>query len=202
LRTLEVIEMPHIAADAPSLRKPTGFRKWFRTEFLEPTMRKLPKTRDVLDLCCGYGFYFSINPSARGVDGDPACVSQLRARGYDVQLCNVLERLPFDDEEFQYVVAHDVLEHFAYSDLERIFAEVYRTLRPCGFLVAIQPNLRGFRHGLATNAGHKLFVRREHIVELAGDRFLLRHQYAEPLPRLLGELFTHNKEVYWLERSA
>src|SRR5215471_17185820 len=132
--------MPHIATGTPSVHKPRDFRKWLRARFLEPTVRSLPKSRDVLDLCCGYGFYFSINPSARGVDGDPDCVQQLKAKGYDVSLCNVLEGLPFPNDEFGFVIAHDVLEHFYYDDLEKIFSEVYRVLRPGGYFVAVQPN--------------------------------------------------------------
>jgi SAM-dependent methyltransferase len=166
----------HIAADTPPGLRPGKLRKWIRTRYLEPTVSKLPKTRDVLDLCCGYGFYFSINPNARGVDGDLACVAELKANGYNVRLCNVLNGLPFPNNEFGYVIAHDVLEHFHYADLQKIFAEVKRVLRLGGYFIAIQPNLRGYNYGLAKNIGHKLFVTREHI------------------------FFTHNKEVFWLKK--
>jgi SAM-dependent methyltransferase len=191
----------HIAADTPPSLKPRRLRKWLRTRFLAQTISKLPKTRDVLDLCCGYGFYFSINPNARGVDGDPACVAQLKANGYNVRLCDVLKGLPFPDNEFSYVIAHDVLEHFHYSDLQTIFVEVYRVLKPKGFFLAIQPNLRGYNYGIRINVGHRLFVTREHILQLSGDSFRLIRQYAEPLSGPLGEFFTHNKEVYWLAKN-
>src|SRR5262249_20818175 len=97
---------------APPVIKPNPLLKWVRTHFLERALWRLPRTDKVLDLCCGYGFYFSINPRAVGVDGDAASVQFLRAKGYDVRQCNVLETLPFGPNEFEYVVAHDVLEHF------------------------------------------------------------------------------------------
>jgi SAM-dependent methyltransferase len=154
----------------------------------------------VLDLCCGYGFYFSINPRARGVDGNPECVEALRRDGRDVVLYDVLNGLPFPDGEFEWVVAHDVCEHFTYAQLERIFRDVHRVLRAGGTFLVIVPNRRGYDYGLRAGAGHVLFVTSREVESLARGLFEVARRYAEPLPRWIGERFTHNKEVFHLRR--
>jgi len=181
--------------------RPSPLRKWLRARVLERTLRRLPRTSDVLDLCCGYGFYFDINPAAAGFDGDPRCVEALRARGLAVTLGNVLERLPYDDGRFGWVLAHDVLEHFALDELRRVFAEVHRILRPGGRFLVIVPNRKGFDYGLEIGVGHRLFVTAAEIAALTRGRFEVEASYPEPLPRWLGRFFTHNKEVFRLRKA-
>jgi len=152
----------------------------------------------VLDLCCGYGFYFDINPEAAGIDGDPRCVDPLRARGFDVTLANVLERLPYPDDRFEWVLAHDVLEHFSFPEVDRIVTEVHRILRPGGRFLVIVPNRKGFDYGVRIDIGHRLFVTASEIGTLARNRFAVQASYPEPHPRWLGAHFTHNKEVFVL----
>jgi SAM-dependent methyltransferase len=180
--------------------EPNPILKWIRTRYLEPTLRRLPRTEKVLDLCCGYGFYFGINPNARAVDGDPRVVEHLRERGFHVDLCNVLEGLPHPDGEFEHVIAHDVLEHFTLDELHSLFDEVHRVLAPHGVFWVHVPNRKGYDHGLRIGAGHKMFVTRDEIERLAPGRFDLRNHYPEPFPRWIGRHFTHNKEVFHLVR--
>ncbi len=171
-----------------------------RARLLEPTLRRLPRTSDVLDLCCGYGFYFSINPNARAVDGNPECVEWLRREGRDVSLCDVLQPLPFPGGAFGWVIAHDVCEHFTFEQLTRLFREVHRILRPGGNFLVIVPNRRGFEWGLRAGAGHVLFVTESEVARLATGLFEIRDHYPEPFPRWVGRFFTHNKEVFQLAR--
>jgi SAM-dependent methyltransferase len=124
----------HISPDAPSVLRSSRLRTLIRIWLLEPTMRKLPRRGRMLDLCCGYGFYLRMNPQASGIDGDPACVEALCTQGRDVKLANVLERFPYDDGAFDYVLAHDVLEHFVFEELETLVAEDHRELAPDGTL--------------------------------------------------------------------
>lgn len=190
-------------APAPvvTARRPTPLRKWIRTHLLERTLWRLPRTDQVLDLCCGYGFYFGINPRACGIDGDPGAVELLRRAGHDVRCGNVLEGLPYPDGRFEVVVAHDVLEHFELEDLRRLTGEAWRVLRPGGLFVVIVPNRKGYDYGLAAGVGHRLFVTDREVAELARGRFRVERSYPEPLPRALGRFFTHNKEVFLLRRA-
>ena len=98
----------------------------------------------VLDLCCGWGFYFNINPNAVGVDGDPHPVEQLRERGFNVHQANVLETLPFGPGSFQWVLlAHDVLEHFTFDELQRLVANVEYALGTRGSLCRLGSESEG-----------------------------------------------------------
>jgi SAM-dependent methyltransferase len=193
--------MAHISPDAPSVLRSSRLRTLIRIWLLEPTMRKLPRQGRMLDLCCGYGFYLRMNPQASGIDGDPACVEALREEGRDVKLANVLERFPYDDEAFDYVVAHDVLEHFVFEELETLVAEVHRVLVPGGTFVVWVPNRKGFDAGIDPAVGHRLYVTRAEMQKLASAGFTIVEEHAEPLPRALGRHFTHNKEVFSLRKS-
>lgn len=184
----------------PVTLRPNPVLEWIRTHFLEPTLWRLPKTDRVLDLCCGYGFYFSINPRARAVEGNPECVEALRREGRDVVLCDVLGPLPFAAGEFEWVIAHDVCEHFTYEELEVIFREVHRVLEPRGTFLVIVPNRKGFDYGLRAGAGHVLFVAAREVEGLGRGLFEVVLHYPEPLPRWIGRYFTHNKEVFHLRR--
>jgi SAM-dependent methyltransferase len=181
-------------------REPAALRKWLRARLLERTLRRIPRDEQVLDLCCGYGFYFSINPRASGIDGDPRAVAAMRQKGYDVHLGNVLDTLPYADHRFRWVVAHDVLEHFAFDELERLIPEVQRVLAPGGRFLIIVPNRKGYDFGVRIGIGHKLFVTGQEVETLSRGRFELEARYPEPLPRWLGRFFTHNKEVFLLRK--
>lgn len=182
-------------------RRPTPVRKWIRTHLLERTLWRLPRTDRVLDLCCGYGFYFGINPRACGIDGDARAVELLRRAGHDVVCGDVLAGLPYPDGRFEAVIAHDVLEHFELPELRRLTAEAWRVLRPGGLFVVIVPNRKGYDYGVAAGVGHRLFVTEREVKLLAEGRFTVERSYPEPLPRALGRFFTHNKEVFLLRRG-
>jgi SAM-dependent methyltransferase len=181
--------------------KPDRLRRAIRTYVLERTLWRLPRDSSVLDLCCGHGFYFTINPHASGIDGDRQAIDELARDGYDVQVGNVLEGLPYPDGRFSWVIAHDVLEHFTFQQLERLVGEVHRVLAPEGRFLVIVPNRKGFDYGVAMNVGHELFITEREIRALASGQFALDQHYPEPLPRWVGRFFTHNKEVFWLRKA-
>ncbi|MFH0938414.1 MAG: class I SAM-dependent methyltransferase [Planctomycetota bacterium] len=192
--------MEQIAPATPVTLRPNPILKWIRIKFLERTLWRLPKTDKVLDLCCGYGFYFSINPNARAIDGNPLCIEQLKKEGRNARLCNILEPLPFKDGEFEWVVAHDVCEHFTYEQLISIYGEAHRILQPSGTFLVIIPNRKGYDLGLQTGAGHVLFVTATEIESLSRGLFRIEQHYAEPFPRWIGRFFAHNKEVFHLRK--
>jgi 2-polyprenyl-6-hydroxyphenyl methylase/3-demethylubiquinone-9 3-methyltransferase len=98
--------------------------------------------KSVLDLGCAGGFMAEamaaqgahvtgIDPAAEAID---AARTHARAMGlriaYDV---GAGEALPYDDASFDAVVCVDVLEHV--TDLNKVLAEITRTLRPGGLFL-------------------------------------------------------------------
>jgi SAM-dependent methyltransferase len=180
--------------------KPKLLNQKIRATFLERTLRKIPRDKLILDLCCGYGFYFLINPEAQGIDGDPLCTLYLKEKGKIIPLANILDNLPYKNGCFSYVISHDVFEHFKIEDLETIFPEIHRILRPQGILVILVPNKKGYDFGIRIEIGHKTYITELEINHLIPGLFEIKSQYPEPLPRLVGKWFTHNKEVFILKK--
>jgi SAM-dependent methyltransferase len=189
----------HIAPNTPIVDKSTPLREKVKI-LLEKTARSIPKTSRVLDFGCGYGFYFKINPLALGVDGDPNCVDLINSKFQEpkVKLANFLEKLPYPEDQFSYVLAHDVFEHFHLDELKFIVQEIHRILETKGKLVVWVPNEKGFYFSM--HAGHKLYVTEKEIFEIAEGFFNVQKSYPEPLPRFIGKYFAHNKEVFVLEK--
>jgi len=182
----------------PPAHRPNWLLRLIRTYLVERTLWRVPKNDRVLDLCCGYGFYFSINPRAHGIDSDPVCIEYLRQRGISARQSDVLKGLPYESGQFDYVIAHDVLEHFLYEDLETLLGHVYRVLRPGGVFLVFVPNRKGFDYGVRIGVGHRLYVTGREVASLCRGMFSVRRNYPEPLPRWIGRYFTHNKEVFEL----
>ncbi len=98
--------------------------------------------KDVLDLGCAGGFMAEAlarrGANVTGIDPAAGAIAAARAHaragglriGYDV---GVGEALPYDAASFDAVVCVDVLEHVA--DLDKVLAEVARTLRPGGMFL-------------------------------------------------------------------
>lgn len=101
-----------------------------------------PEGASVLDIGCGTGVVtrrLAAWPgvgSATGVDPINAFVTRARELAQDVE--NIVfeqgdgRSLRFEDETFDVVVSHTVITHV--SQPERLIAEAFRVLRPCGWL--------------------------------------------------------------------
>ena len=183
-----------------STKRPGSFREWFRVRFLSGHLKKTGKHHDVLDLCCGWGFYFKINPNAWGVDLDADCIEYLLRRGYKVKQGTVIEALPFSDSTFDLVITHDALEHFTLIEVKKIFENVHRILRKDGKFMNIIPNRKGYEYGIKTDCGHKHFITPGELQDVSGKEFMTVKTYSYPLPRVIGQYFTHNKEVVILRK--
>ena len=146
---------------------PGKVNKWIRAKFLSPYLYKLPREQSTLDIACGWGFSFSINPNFYGVELDDDCVRYCRAHGYRVSKANLLAPLPFADRTFDNCFSHDVLEHFELDEVHIVFEGVQRVLRKGGIFMNIIPNRKGFDYGLGIDIGHKHFITPEEIQQIA-----------------------------------
>lgn len=89
----------------------------------------------VLDLGCGAGLLALLKRkrvSLAGVDLSADCAQAARRNGYDATCRAELQRLPFADASFDYVVSLDVLGHVPSEEKDAALSEIARVLRPDG----------------------------------------------------------------------
>jgi SAM-dependent methyltransferase len=95
----------------------------------------VPATARVLDAGCGEGVLVDEYAARLDITGVDANYSSERVTQGSVTA------LPFPDASFDRALCLDVLEHLAYAEQPRAFAELHRVLRPGGELFVSVPNL-------------------------------------------------------------
>jgi SAM-dependent methyltransferase len=106
---------------------------------MEPLLPRIPDFR-LLDVGCGAGnmmHHLSRYGRVKGLEIDERPVKVAHQRGYDVDLFDVTDPMPFDDHSFDVVTALDVIEHNE-DDLV-ILTDSYRVLKPGGYLIITVP---------------------------------------------------------------
>lgn len=106
-----------------------------------------PAGKKILDLGCGDGCFLAnatrqfpgLKPA--GLDLSPGQLQKARARMPQGQFLNASlgTKLPFPDQEFDFVYCAEVIEHLFDTDL--FFKEAHRVLKPGGYLYMTTPNL-------------------------------------------------------------
>lgn len=186
----------------PPTAKARVINEWIRITFLSPYLHRIPKNEKTLDLGCGWGFSFKINPGFYGIEIDDACVNYCQEQGYKVVRGSLLEPLPFPDEFFDNCFTHDVLEHFKPDETKTIFMNVNKVLKKNKHFINIIPNKKGYDYGLSVNTGHQTFVTPEKVRELAEETgFKFLRVYSAPVPGLINPWFTHAKYVTICEKK-
>lgn len=96
----------------------------------------------ILDNGCGVGMYTArfceYSPHVAGVEIDPAVAAEARTRTQAEITVARGEELPFDDESFDVVFSHEVIEHV--DDDRQAAAEMVRVLAPSGRILMFCPN--------------------------------------------------------------
>ena len=165
-----------------------------------PLLWQTKKYKDkALDLGCGWGFYFKINPLAYGIDANPKALEYLKKKNFKVVSGDIAEKLPFANNSFKCVVCHDVLEHFYPEDIKKIFNNVYNILEPNGIFLILVPNKKGFLGMLS--AGHKTFIDLKEIISFSQKKFTVKKHFFYPFSRPIGKYFFHNKQIFYLTRK-
>ena len=95
----------------------------------------------ILDAGCGVGMYVrafrQFSDQVYGIDVDPDKIAEASRELPNLQVAPA-ESLPFEDNFFDVVLSHEVLEHVA--DDRAAACEAVRVLRPGGRLVVFVPN--------------------------------------------------------------
>ena len=92
----------------------------------------------ILDVGCGTGWIAEHFERYQGLDSSPDAVRIARERGRQVDLHDVGEPLPVEDESVDGVILKDLLEHVA--DPVAVVREAHRVVRPDGLVFASSPD--------------------------------------------------------------
>lgn len=172
------------------------FKQAIKVKFFSNHLRWFPKEERTLDIGCGWGFSFKINPDFYGVDADIRCIEHLKSEGFKVSLADVSKPLPFDDDFFDNAFTHDVLEHLDEDQMCSLFLDTRRIIRKGGHFMNVVPNYKGYIVGVHPEVGHKRFVTEKEVEDAARETgFELISTWYTPLPKLMGSCFADNKLV-------
>jgi len=115
-----------------------GSGNWYRRQVL--LRAGLEKGQRVLDIATGTGVVArqaqKITPSVAGLDPSIGMLIAGREKAHIANVQGKSERLPFRDASFDLITIGFALRHFA--DLEFVFAECARVLRPNGKLLILE----------------------------------------------------------------
>lgn len=135
----------------------------------------------VLDIGCGNGEYLlrlqSIGWQCQGVEFNPKAVEICRAHGLDVHQGD-LEEAHLDDESFDLVTAHHLIEHV--PDPHRLMEEIARITKPGGTVLIRTPNSASLGRGwfgaywFANEVPRHLMLYSEHNLTMLASRHGLR----------------------------
>lgn len=117
------------------------FRRWLDSARILEEIGQQSSFTKILDVGCGSGF-FMLMFGGRLIGLDNLENADIcRKRGLQVYPID-LEKdcFPFKNETFDVAVCHEVLEHLA--DPKNVLGEIFRVLKPNGFLVISTPNNR------------------------------------------------------------
>ena len=98
----------------------------------------------VLDVGCGEGQFIealrALGVQASGVDADTQMVRVCQEKGLDVVEADLFHYLPEHTDEFDGILASNVIEHFTTEDTLRLLGAAFHALRPGGILLLATPN--------------------------------------------------------------
>jgi len=145
-----------------------GQAKKIELEYWRVELSFLQRNRNaqLLDLGCGYG---ELTLRAGEIIGTKEIhaveivdkkIDKVKASGIDVRKGDLNQRLPFEDESFDVIIASHVIEHLSNTDI--VLEEVYRILKMGGYLVIATSNLAAYHHILFL-----LFGKQPNIAEVS-----------------------------------
>ena len=119
-------------------------RLWYNEKYL-PIFRRVSRDAPILELGCGAGLMLNYLRHAgfinmRGIDISADQVAEAVSRGFQVLQADALEYLPQHEDQFDVIVAMDVIEHFKKEELLELLRAVLGALKPGGLFIIQTPN--------------------------------------------------------------
>lgn len=122
------------------------------------------KTLRIIEIGCSWGYLLDLMHQegwdARGIELNPSAMAYCQSRGFDVTNKSLAEA-EFPENHFDCLVATHVIEHIA--NLDEFLQEVYRFLKPGGFLFLAVPDYGSFLNRTYPHYRKYLFLPKQHI---------------------------------------
>lgn len=159
----------------------------------------------MLDIGCGFGGLSKYIADElgmayiAGVDIDPAVMDEARGKQVDVHLVDVShEPLPFTDAAFDLIVTLGMMDYLPTYDA--LIREMYRVLRPGGYVLVALPNLGSWHNRLLLLLGYQprdVEISSERSTGIAPwytDREVTGHIHACTIPAFVELMSYHGFE--------
>lgn len=112
-------------------------------------LEKNPEAK-LLDVGCGDG-EFTLRAAERigtaeihGIEIVEEDINKSKTNGIDIRQGDLNQRLPFEDESFDVIIASHIIEHLTNTDI--FVKEIHRVLKVGGYSVIATPNLAALLH--------------------------------------------------------
>ena len=122
----------------------------FECRMIELSVIEKLSDAKLLDVGCGDGMVtlkFAKEIGTKNISGIEIVqenIDKAIAIGIDAHLGDLNQRLPFENESFDVIIASHVIEHV--YDTDTFLKEVYRNLKVGGYVVVATPNLAAWLH--------------------------------------------------------
>jgi len=122
-----------------------------------------------------------------GIEIDKKAAEAAKSKGLKVYNKNLNEKLPLRSDTVDVIIANQVIEHL--YDTDTFVKEIYRILKPKGYVIISTPNLASWHNIFALFIGRQPFPSDICNDPSIGKLFALSKRNAEPLSHL--RIFTY-----------
>lgn len=110
-------------------------------------------------------------PTIYAVDIDPQKVIVVKKLGIIAKKADAQKRLPFKNNYFDIVSANQIIEHLL--DVDKFMSEIFRVLKPGGYLIIATENLSSWHNIFALILGWQAFSQHISKIKNIGNPFRL-----------------------------
>lgn len=133
-----------------------------------------------------------------GVDLDNNAIKQAKEKGIKTYYGDLNDVLPFDNNVFDVVMSHFVIEDLIFIDT--FVKEIFRVLKPCGYAIITTENLASWHNIFALLIGYQDFtihVSNEiHLGNPLSPHYLKKHEHESPLGHVRCLTYQSLKEIF------
>jgi len=157
--------------------------------------------RRVLDLGCGNGnhvvFFAEQGFDVYGIDISKKSIeianAWLAEKGLKAFLkVGDIEKLPFEDEYFDLIISHGVLDHILFSKAKKAMQEIRRVLANCGYVYITLRSTEDSEYGRGEKVDRNTFVLQEGY-----EKGIIQHFFdLEEIQELLSKFKILDIEIY------